>query len=402
MAAPHLRYRLALLSLLAGVALFTSAPADAATPEEQAEAVRLTEDMKRLARRQTWRGVDESYRKLEPLLASGVEVTYDDHVLGAEAASQLGDLPAAYTRLRRARDIDATEDVVGRIKAIEQTYGEVKLTVSGRYKGDSTLAAVKLPFGTAERQAITQAVGAVSQESTFEGLLPHGDYTFGPKSFSVKPDQGPVVLSLEYEDGQQREKGLAFVGPRIDVGPAFTVAGEPSADAGLAVASGFSGAGARAGAGLQVGWHSGFGILAEVGYHGLFGGQGYDDTPGYSQVGSSLQAGYGWLAGTFRLGDLDLALGPTLSMGAARGTTALNCSSEPCTRADPSATPDGLQPTSGSIMAAGGSLSVSYLLFDVGPFRGGVGVQGGAFSDSTRMYPWGQIGLTLAPARRDG
>ena len=38
----------------------------------------------------------------------------------------------------------------------------------------------------------------------------------------------------------------------------------------------------------------------------------------------------------------------------------------------------------------------------LGALRGGLGLQGGLQGDGDRMYPWGQLGLTVAPQRRDG
>ena len=78
----------------------TSGPAMAMSKAEaKAEHVRLSEDMRRLAKRAHWRGVDRSYRSMEGLLKKDVVLRYDDHFLGAQAARELGNVTLVYRRL---------------------------------------------------------------------------------------------------------------------------------------------------------------------------------------------------------------------------------------------------------------------------------------------------------------
>lgn len=392
-------------ALVAALFLALSPPVLAVDRASEAERVRLSEEMHRLARRSAWQGVEDAFEELVKLAERGVPVPASDYLLGAEAARNLGDIQAAWERLVEARKLKPTPEITGRIEAIEANYGRVTLSADSRYVGDTQLAPAEMPFAADQRKAITYAQGRIMAERSFTGMLPAGDYTFGPRSFTVTPGAGPVVVKLTEADGIQKEKGLAFVGPRVDVGPAFTVAGQPSYHEGELHPDGFSGVGARAGVGLELGMHSGFGALVEVGWHGAFGGRpDLAEDPAYEADGSSLNLGFGWLAGTWRTGDFGLALGPVLAAGMAKSTGLSEyCSNQSCPGIDAS-DPSALQyqSMSGSIVSFGGSLGASIGFLDIGGLQLGAGVQLGAQSDSARLYPWGQLGLTLAPKRSDG
>lgn len=396
--------RLGLLAVLL-LAASAGAPASAATPADEAERVRLSEDMKRLSRRNAWSGVEDAFQAMEQLADRGVEIPKEDWMLGAEAARNIGDVLASYERLIEARKIEPTPDVTGRIEAIEFNYQRVDLAVEPKYEGSYGFDIAEQPFAADQRKAINYAKGKLTAEQRFEGMLPFGDYSFGPKTFTLSKDGGPVSVALTAEDGVQKEKGLAFVGPRVDLGPAFTVASDASYKEGELHPDGFSGVGARAGVGVELGLHSGFGALVEVGYHGLFGGTpDLAEDPAYQASSSSLHQGYGWLAGTFRAGDLGLALGPVLAAGVGKASGLSGyCDGNPCegVAAAEAAALD-YQPMKGSIMSFGGSLGLSYGIVDLGGLQLGVGLLGGAQWDNARTYPWGQLGLTLAPQRRDG
>ena len=382
------------LALAFGLALPLAAlpVAHAQSPADQAEQVRLGEEMRRLAKRNAWRGVDEAYREMLVLEARGVVVNQPDHVLGADAAVALGDISAAYDRLKRSTKPRTTEDVAQRIAAIEEAFGSVTIVVEPKYVGGADLTVAQMPFAADQRNAITKAQGAMIEARGYQGLLPYGDYTVGPRSFTLTREGGPVTVTLAAADGVQREKGVAFVGPRIDLGPAFTAAGAPGTPDGTQPGS-FSGAGLRGGVGVQLGTHSGFGGLVQVGYHGMFGGKP-ETIDAFETDATGLQLGYGWLAGTFRKGGLDLAVGPVLGVGVAKATGVATEGGGPSDL--------DYQTMSGSIVTTGGSVAGSYLFLDLGSLKGGVGLQAGAQSDGSRLYPWGQLGLTLAPARRDG
>ena len=99
-----------IIGLLAGAFLPGEAMA-MSKAEAKAEQVRLSEDMRRLAKRAHWRGVDRSYRSMEALTRKDVVLGYDDHFLGAQAARELGNVTLVYRRLVKAKAVNATPDV---------------------------------------------------------------------------------------------------------------------------------------------------------------------------------------------------------------------------------------------------------------------------------------------------
>ena len=363
-----MRRTLTSLALLSFLALVWATPARAAgTPEDEAEHVRLSEDMKRLSRRNAWRGVEDAYVKLLDLQSRGVQLAFEDHMMGADAATALGDISAAYDRLQRAIAFKPDEEVAQRIAAIDAAFGKVTIDVESKFVGTFDLKPVEMPFAADQRNAITQAQAALAENRTYQGLLPYGTYTVGPKHFTLAQDKGPVAITLTQADGVQRARGVAFVGPRVDIGAAFTAASQPSFQGGQLAPDAFAGPGARAGIGVQVGFESGLGGLVEVGYHGMFGGKpDVAANPSYQLTNSDIHLGYGWLAGAYRKGGLDIALGPVLGMGAAKATgLGTYCASGTCSdvsSTDPTALD--YQAMKGSIVTTGGSVAVSYLFLD--------------------------------------
>ena len=67
---------------------------------EKAERVRLSQEIKNLAKRSQWVGVDMKYRQI--LKLSKVKPSFRDHYLGAQAASNLGNVGATYNRVKSA------------------------------------------------------------------------------------------------------------------------------------------------------------------------------------------------------------------------------------------------------------------------------------------------------------
>lgn len=412
-----------LLRLSPLVVLAVSLPAQAGSKEEaQAEAVRLSEEMGRLAKRTAWRGVDDAYLQLIELERKGAAPTYKDHYLGAEAARALGDINATYDRLTRAKAVKATDEVASWLGDIDANYGRVKLTASDKYAGTPALDMSELPFAPDQRQAVTRAQGLVAQSRAYEGLLPFGKYTFADTSFELSASNKDLTINAlgalasktptPTETGatkpakapkeQSSGGGLAYIGPRVDVGGAFTNGGASGAP-GVPSPDGFGGLGARLGLGLEVGFTPKVGVLAEVGYHNFFSGGDLEGVtltnPTAYGAGDQFHLGYGWLAGVVRVGELGIAVGPVYSAG--KGET-LGANAEGNDALTGSVNPANVKLT-GTFRAGGASAGLSYGLFDVGPFRGGLGLLGGAQTDSQRWYSWGQLALTIAPdPRRKG
>lgn len=398
------------LTRLLPLALLLFAGSAHAQSADEAERTRLSEEMKRLSTRNAWRGVDESYRRLEALMEKGVVVSYKDHFLGAQAARELGDLNGVYVRLQRAKAAEDTEEVRAWLGDIEANYGPVKLRVDPKFGGDASLAIAEMPFAPDQRRAIEAAQIALKDTRSYNGLLPLGAYTFGGQAFEIKPGGGaPMEMALL--PSSMRESGggggLSYVGPRADVGLSWLQTTAPADD--VLAAGAFGGPGARLGVGVEVGFTTTLGLVAEVGYHNLLAGAPDGVPENMGAQGTSMHLGYGWLAAAFRAGDLRIAAGPVYGLGVAK-TTGMN---EYCLTAtnDPACSGVGSDETTldytsmtGSIRAGGAELGVFYGFLNFGNLQSGLGLHAGALKDDARWYPWGQIAFTVAPAayRRDG
>ena len=372
---------------------------------ERAEHTRLSEEMRKFAQRNVWSGVETSYRKLVELEARGETIEAKEHLLGAQSARALGDVTAARERYLRARAGGAAADADPALAEIDANFGAVSIQQERGYAGARALVASEPPFLPDQRACLEYVTKVVAAGQSYTGLLPLGDYAVDGKAFAAKVGEtaAPVVLAPEKGAG-----GGGWSGPRAAVGVAFTTGGAPASDAETGLQAGaFGGGGARAGVGYAHGFSSNLGVLAEVGYHSLFGApqSGGEALPANAQFvveGNSLHMGYAWLAAEVRMGKLWLAAGPSWGMGKATVTGADGF----CTAAV-DACPDvpditsanaRYQRLSGTLMAAGGAASASFAVVDLGPLAGAVTLEGGAQSDSVRWYPWGQLAFTLAPS----
>lgn len=382
---------------------------------EEAERRRLVEEMRSLAQRSQWQAVDDAFRRLEALEAKGVELRVEELQLAADAARQLGDITLYRDRLARAARAGGSPEVIQALEDLAVTYGAATLTLDPKFKGEATLTPATPPFAPDQRAAVARADAALRAGTGWSGLLPAGDYTAGATAFTVRAGEGPpvavTVAPLPTGAAAGEPYRLAYAGPRVSVGAAYTAGGAlteagRAADAGLQAAS-FAGAGARVGVGLEVGFTRSVGVLAEVGYHNLFGparsgGEPLEGTDALPVEASRLHLGFGWLAASVRAGPLQLAAGPIWGAGGATVTGVDGwCAGEgdeACATDTPflgDAAP--FQPVSGRITAGGVAGAVGIGLFDLGGLRGGLAVEGGAQTDRYRWYPWGQLGFALTP-----
>lgn len=400
-----------LLPVLTALALGLAVVPDAyAGDVEKAEHTRLTEEMRKLAQRNAWSAVEANYKRLEELEKKGEVISYQDHWVGAEAARSLGDITSCRARLERATKVEAKKEALDWLAEIDANYGRVAIQLDPKFQGDKTLTPATPPFAPDQRASVASAGAVLAGGKGYTGLLPAGDYTVGGQTFTVAAG-GAKVASVNVGPPPAPPKEPfkpAYVGPRASVGVAFTSAGAPAAAEGAVEAVGFGGAGARLGVGLEVGLTDTVGVLAEVGYHNLFGAPKAEDgsalaaTDQFEAPGNSMHMGYGWLAATARFGDIWLAAGPLWGAGTGKVTgeagapDAATCESEFTTEC-------GLryQRLSGSIKAGGGAASVSYAMLDLGSLKGAVTLEGGAQTDASRWYPWGQLAFTVAPGVKE-
>jgi hypothetical protein len=363
--------------------------------EEAAEHHRALEEMRRLSGRNAWSGVERNFQLILKLQDMGESPTAEDWMLGAQAARAMGNMTECRERLASSVRISPEREAVDLLSEIDRTYGLVDLAAE---KGvDATLTPAAMPFVPDQRKAIESAQKAVKEDLSFEGLLPAGTYTYGGEEFVLNAGTEVVEIQLAALDGRDPTEPFSFlyVGPRLDLGAAFTVGGEPSVEAGVVSPPSFSGMGARLSAGVEMGLSPLLGLYAEVGYHGLTSSVDRADSElleadGRAFSGHQLRTGFLSLGPTFRFDALWLNVGPTVSMGVAQSTNA-----------DESDRDNIMWVTSGPMATVGGQAGVSYSVMEVGrDLAAAVSLLGGAQHDSQRLYPWGQFAVTLGPVPR--
>ena len=157
-----------------------------------AEHTRLTEEMRGKAAVSRWDAVDDHYQQLRAL--RGAELRYEDHWMGAQAASALGDVQATWRRLKRALDVEFTDEALGWWVTLTAQYGEVHLVIKPTAGQPITLTCVEPPFEPEKRATIASAQAALQADGAFHGLLPLGQYQIGELQFEVIG--GPAVREV--------------------------------------------------------------------------------------------------------------------------------------------------------------------------------------------------------------
>ena len=392
---------------IVGLALtprFAGAADDRAALE--AEHTRLSEEMRMLASRNAWRGVEDSYGKLEALHDRGVELTVDDVWYGAQAARSLGDLSTAYARLQTAQSLGSNDAIDQWVEEIESSYGRVELSIDPHYEGSFALTPAEMPFDPEGRGAIESAQKSIGETRAYRGLLPLGQYELGDRSFEVSSDGSVASVALVGRGPASPDESIAkAAGPRAVVGVGITDVGDSTDDSLQPL--GFLGGSVRLGVGAELEIARSLGWFAEAGYHGTIA-TAKDDSgeplAARDSIGvqpNVLHLGYGWTGLVVHAGDVALSVGPTIAMGGGGITgVADGCTTECGGFGD--VDPDALayQRLSGTVTAFGGSVGALWQLMDVGRIAGGLDLVSGAYYDGARTYAWGTLAYAIAPATR--
>jgi len=163
-----------------------------------AERVQIRRKLQRLSKRNAWSGVDEAYSRMLALGSAGM--TYTDHIQGALASRELGDLQSLIQRLELAVQKKPTADEKDWLNAIRSQCGPVKIRNQRRYK--YKLIIEEAPFEMEYNKAIRIAEKALQEEGRFNGYLPNGKYAFGSQVFEVQQGVSTnIVISGGGSDG---------------------------------------------------------------------------------------------------------------------------------------------------------------------------------------------------------
>lgn len=326
-----LRRALLLFALLGTAAGTLTVPVVAEASE--AEKLRLEEEMFRLAERNAWSGVEHKYEELMGL--KEVEIPFDDHFLGAQAARKIGKTWEVYQRLERALVLDTENvEIKDELAGIDRNFGRVD--IQGDPRRRPVLSRASMPFAPDQRKSIEYAMEVVAGSGSFYGMLPAGDYSVGYDSFTVEvgstdfqvvvvskkkpktpkgegaPEGQPVVEGPPPTTAFQESDGVViYAGPFASVGAGLGISPEPTTSSGGSLLhpqpGGVLASGIVVMGGGEIGFTRHFGVIAAAGYQGVYG----NDT--YHQV-------TGWLGAAIRPGDLRIAIGPTYNFLHQSGT----------------------------------------------------------------------------------
>lgn len=165
------------------------AKAQAKAAAAEAEVQRLREQLRGLAGRSHWSGVDELYQRMVAVDPEGL--TLEDHLRGIEAAEALGRPDLAWPRVKAALTLSDSEELIERYARLSVFYGEVSLKLDRSWTGPATLEATPMPLDPVQRRVIEAAQEALAEGGSYTGLLPLGMYRVGQTRFGVVG--GPVV-----------------------------------------------------------------------------------------------------------------------------------------------------------------------------------------------------------------
>ncbi len=168
--------------------------------QTRAEYVRLEQELEKLASRNAWSGVERTYTSL---VATGLPLSFQDHLYGAQSARTVGDVTSARARLLVANGLQEDREVLDWLWEIDSNYGVVYLAGD---PGMVALEAEQMPFEPDAASAVTFAQSRIEEGGLFEGYLPQGNYTFGTQEVKVQPRVQATRIDLRTDDPPKKKK----------------------------------------------------------------------------------------------------------------------------------------------------------------------------------------------------
>jgi hypothetical protein len=167
---------------------------------DQAEYVRLSQELEKLAGRNAWSGVERTYLEI---IAIGAQPAAKDHLAGAHAATALGNITAARSRLEAATKLVEDKQILDWLWSIDSGFGRVFVAAD---KGPKTrLTCDEMPFNPEHRKAVEFAMAEVENTGMFDGYLPQGNYKFGAYSVEVVPRVQSVRIDVRGQQGLKQD-----------------------------------------------------------------------------------------------------------------------------------------------------------------------------------------------------
>jgi len=165
---------------------------DSGESSSAAEAVRLAEEMMKLAQRNAWPGVERAFGLIMEIGFKSLRNTGEIYFLGAQAARSDGKSQVMVRRIQKAMAAGYDrQECQDSLEEVERDYGAVVI-VPGPDRGKKVkegpeLIAEAMPFNPTYRKAILAAQQTLASTGSFKGLLPGGAYTIGDHQFTVDP-----------------------------------------------------------------------------------------------------------------------------------------------------------------------------------------------------------------------
>lgn len=370
--------------LLLLLALVSAPGAALAADCNQAEYHRLSSEAEKLAQRNAWAGVERAY---EAMVATGCELDFDDHHVGAQSARTLGKIWEMYERFSAAAALDPRPEIADTLKGFDANYGRVRIQGDARRRPE--LHRPAMPFAPDQRKAIEWAQEVLAGTGSFEGMLPLGDYEVGGQPFTVVAGGDWQVVAVGKVKGTTavREQGLVnYAGLVVTAGAGQQISPEPGAPV-LADTGRHQFAPhdiSATGLSFAVGGEIGLtyrapeaGLAATLGYTG---GYGHDTLHGFNA----------WLAAVVRPGQARIAVGPSYALLTGRGTGVASWFD---VGHDPARDPNESLRYQGWSWGGGAQAAVGYGLLDLGSLRGLVELHGSWHTDGARQF--GAVGVRV-------
>lgn len=382
-----LRFSAPLALGTASLVIATAPVAALAQDPNMAEKLRLEEEMKKLAGKNAWTGVERNYEALEALK---MPLSFDDYFLGAQAARYLGKTFEQYSRLEKAKKLDAKPEITQELEALDGSY--VRVELQGYEKRLVFVKPMVMPFAPDQRKSIEWASTVTSNTGSFRGMLPPGEYVVLPSAEAALDDPKAFHFTLEQGTDPQQWRvielpktvasgqGLEFVGPVAVAGYNLGLSQAPTDLAANEVQpANITGSGLSIQLGGELGFNKMIGASATVAYDDYFG----------AHIGHSFT---GWAALTLRPADARIAIGPTWGILSSSGTGLAQ---------DVGSTRDALTADNmtykGLSRMAGVQLSAGYGVVDLSPLMLLVELDGAWRTDGQRAFVNAGVRVGIAP-----
>ncbi|MEC7984661.1 MAG: cell envelope integrity protein TolA [Myxococcota bacterium] len=151
-----------------------------------AEQERLRREIRQYQKKNDWKQINRTYEKLSKIASKRFPLTFDDHVNGALASQELGQLYTCIQRLEKALVLKPDASERQWLSFLNSSTVLINIRVPSK---DHYLAIQTTPFEPELQLAIEFAERELREKGRFQGHLPIGRYVFGEAFFDVEVGQ---------------------------------------------------------------------------------------------------------------------------------------------------------------------------------------------------------------------